>query len=269
MKKFLAKTPSRHHILKFQKKLYQSLVKYGLISETNLEALQTNENIFDILEFDKKTVKFILEQNGYSYNDCNLSWHYHIFAGWKAYCDKNNTPVINILEIGTHDGRFTYFLSKLFHDANIYTIDLPKNDQQFVNSYNRENCEKLSNFLKIRDENLRLKNTKFIELNSIHILRHFNGMKFDAIWIDGDHHDPQVSIDLANCINLLNPNGIMCNDDVIKSPDHQKDTYVSNESFKTLNHFEKNKVLENWFVFKRIRTSARRFEKYISISKLS
>ena len=40
-------------------------------------------------------------------------------------------------------------------------------------------------------------------------------MKFDAIWVDGDHHNPQVTIDLINCTHLIKKDGILCNDDVI------------------------------------------------------
>ena len=64
-------------------------------------------------------------------------------------------------------------------------------------------------------------------------------MKFDAIWVDGDHHNPQVTLDILNCLNLLNKGGLMCVDDVIKDGAHVKDDYISNESYKTLEHLEK------------------------------
>lgn len=251
------------------KKIYRFFIKPNHPSGVNYKSVTINEGIFDLLDFNKNEVKKILEKHGYSYHDSNLSWHYHIFAGWSDYRDRNNMKVKNILEIGTHDGRFTHFLSNLFNESTVYTIDLPQDDQQFVNSYNRETSDKLTKFLNVRDKNLNQKNVKFIELNSIHILSYFSDMKFDAIWIDGDHHDPQVTIDLVNCINLLNLDGIMCNDDVIQSKLHEKDGYVSNESFKTLQHLEKNKILKNQFIVKRTRNSVSNRHKFISVSKIN
>jgi predicted O-methyltransferase YrrM len=250
------------------KQIYRFFIKPKHASGISFESVTINENIFDLLDFKKNEVTKILNEHGYSYDDSSLSWHYHIFAGWSGYCDRNNIKVKNILEIGTHDGGFTHFLSKLFSESTVYTIDLPQDDQQFVNTYNRETSDKLKKFLKVRDKNLKQKNTKFIELNSINILSHFSDMKFDAIWIDGDHHDPQVTIDLVNCMNLLNSDGIMCNDDVIQSHDHEKTAYASNESFKTLQHLEKNKMLKNLFVVKRSKNSVSKFQKYISVSKI-
>ena len=62
---------------------------------------------------------------------------------------------------------------------------------------------------------------------------------------------------------------IMCNDDVIQSKDHEKDAYVSNESFKTLQHLEKNKILKNQFIVKRTRNSVSKIQKFISVSKIN
>jgi len=246
-------------------KIYRFFIKPE--SGANQEIVTINENIFDLLDFNKNEVAKILNKHGYSYDDSNLSWHHHIFAGWSEFRNRNSMKVKNILEIGTHDGAFAHFLSNLFNESTVYTIDLPRDDQQFVNTYDRETSDNLSKFLKVRDENLNQKNIKFIELNSIHILSYFSDMKFDAIWIDGDHHDPQVTIDLVNCMKLVNSDGIMCNDDVIQSKDHEKDAQVSNESFKTLQHLEKNNMLKSQFIVKRTRNNNPR--KYISVYKIT
>ena len=46
-----------------------------------------------------------------------------------------------ILEIGTHKGEFTNFISKMFLSSNIYTIDIPIDHQNFKNSYSRKNIK--------------------------------------------------------------------------------------------------------------------------------
>ena len=52
----------------------------------------------------------------------------------------------NILEIGTYDGLNACLLSNLFSNSFIDTIDLPDNDEDFVNSYGRK--YKISDFVK-------------------------------------------------------------------------------------------------------------------------
>ena len=59
------------------------------------------------------------------------------------------------------------------------------------------------------------------------------------IWIDGDHHDPQVSLDIKSSIKLIKKDGIFCCDDIIISPIKEKDNYISTESHYTLDNLEK------------------------------
>lgn len=234
----------------------------------NKASLLHNENIFQSLDFSCEAVKKELTQHGLCYENDSLSWHYHIFAGWSDFCKRNDKKVLKILEIGTYNGHFTNYLASLFNEAQIYTIDLPEDDEQFISTYSRDTLEKRGKFLSERKQNLEPSNISFYEMNSINIAKAFKGEKFDAIWVDGDHHNPQVTIDLINSINLLSVGGILCNDDVIKEADHQKDSYISNESHLTLELLEKNGILENKFAIKRTRNSVSNVQKYVSISKL-
>ena len=79
----------------------------------------------------------------------------------------NKSRSINeILEIGTFDGFNALLLSKLFKKKNIDTIDLPENDENFINFYDRKN--KINKFIQDRD-NILSKNEdiKFFTLNSL------------------------------------------------------------------------------------------------------
>ena len=67
------------------------------------------------LKLNYNHIKNNLAIEGYNINDKNLSYHY-IFCA-------NNFRFKNILELGTGDGEFTFFLSKRFKKANIVTID--------------------------------------------------------------------------------------------------------------------------------------------------
>jgi len=77
---------------------------------------------------------------------------------------------INILEIGTHNGDFSNFISKVYSESHITTIDLDESDNQFINTYGRDKKEKLDEFLKLRNENLNRMNINFIKLNSLNII---------------------------------------------------------------------------------------------------
>jgi hypothetical protein len=223
--------------------------------------LDYNENFLISLNFDIEKIKFKLNSLNYSYQDQSLSWHYHLFAGLKDYFENKN---INILEIGTFNGQFTNFIAEIYDNALITTIDLDDSDQQFINSYHRE--KKLDEFLETRKKNLIRKNINFIQLNSIHMKKHFYGKKFDLIWIDGDHLNPQVTADIINSLELLNNDGIICIDDVIMDINFKKNKYVSNEGFFTLKYLEDNQILKNYYLIKRIRKSNANKKKYISVS---
>ena len=100
----------------------------------------------------------------------------------------------------------------------ITTIDLNNNDEVFINSYGRNEKENLDQFFKIIEKNISNKNINFINLNSTNIKKYFYGKKFDLIWIDGDHLNPQVTIDIIYSFDLLNEDGVICIDDIFKDP---------------------------------------------------
>ena len=224
--------------------------------------LDYNENIFKLLNFEIKKIKLQLNSFNFQYHDPELSWHYHLFTGLKQYFGNKK---INILEIGTHKGNFSNFISKVYSESQITTIDLDENDNQFINYFNRGKNNKLDELLKLRNKNLDRKNIQFIKLNSLNIKKYFD-KKFDLIWVDGDHLNPQVTIDIINSLDLLNNDGILCTDDVIIDHKFQKNAYVSKDSFITLQHLEDNGIVKNFFLIKRIKISNSLNKKYISFS---
>ena len=106
-------------------------------------------------------------------------------------------------------------------------------------------------------------NINFIRLNSTTLLSEFSDIKFDLIWIDGDHYNPQVTIDIMNSLQLAHEQSIICVDDVCT--ENYKENYVSNESFLTLENLEKNKILKNYFIYKRVFSNQNPI-KYVSCS---
>ena len=92
------------------------------------------------------------------------SEHLIIFAA----IAKSDYKIKNILEIGTHNGRTSSILSKLFPKANITTIDLQDNDPNLKNTYKRDTNLKL--FIKKRNKLIsQQKNINFIQMNSLEL----------------------------------------------------------------------------------------------------
>ena len=58
----------------------------------------------------------------------------------------------NILEIGTFTGEFTNFLSKVFPNSLITSIDLETGNKLFRETYNRKKEKELNKFLEIKEQ---------------------------------------------------------------------------------------------------------------------
>ena len=149
-----------------------------------------NNKVLLKLKINPIKVKRILEKFGYFYDDQNLSWHHHIFAGLSSNKKKR------ILEIGTFDGKFANFLSKIFPKSKIITCDLDDKNSFFRKTYKRDNKIYLKEFLNKRDKNINKKNIEFIKIDSFYLIDYFLNEKFDMIWVDGNHLGPQVQFDI-------------------------------------------------------------------------
>ena len=239
----------------------KNLLKNRNYDET--KDLYYNENLLKLLKVNIKKLKSNLNSFNFQYNDPQLSWHYHLFLGLRDYFGDKK---INILEIGTFNGNFSNFISKVYSESQITTIDLDENDKKFINTYNRNEKEKLEEFLKLRNNNLNRENLEFIKLNSLNIKSYFNQKKFNLIWIDADHLNPQVTIDIINSLDLLTNDGIICTDDVIMDEKFKKGKYISNESFFTLKHLEYNGLIKSLYLIKRVTKNNSTLKKFISIS---
>jgi predicted O-methyltransferase YrrM len=180
------------------------------------------------------------------------------------------TKKIKILEIGTHDGKNAYLLSKLFPKSSITTIDLPNNDKNFRLTYNRK--EQLFKFCKSRDKMIKKsKNIIFKKINSLNLI--FCKEKFDLIWIDGAHGYPVVVSDIINSIKLLNSNGIiLCDDIFLDNIPIQDNIYASVATFETLKNLVNAGIINYKLIYKRLdinNNSNPNFRKFIGFVKIN
>ena len=164
--------------------------------------------------------------------------------------DKNKS-ITDILEVGTFDGFNALLLSNLFPNSNIDTIDLPENDDDFINFYNRK--DNISKFIQDRNNILsKNKNINFFPLNSLKLLNHKK--KYDLIWIDGAHGYPVACIDIINSLHILKENGLILCDDVHLNLNqiNSNKMYHSIASYETLNELKKQNLINFRLVYKRL-----------------
>ena len=173
-----------------------------------------------------------------------------------------NLKINNILEIGTLDGVNALFMSKLFKEAKITTLDLPDDDKTFTQTYNRENNDIRTKFISDRNKTLSLnKNIKFIQKNSINYLSSIKE-KFDLIWVDGAHGAPDVVIDITNSLRVLNTNGYLVCDDIFIKEVKDDQIYKSTAGFKTLLSFVNAGIIKKFnLIIKKFNNN----EKFIAV----
>lgn len=219
-----------------------------------------NEKLLKQISLDKNFILNIFNDNKLDYNDDFLSWHYHLFAGLSK-----NSKNLNILEIGTHIGGFTRYISKIFDNSIIFTIDLHNEDKLFKSvKYNRKNLQEREKFLKKRDANIKGNNIKFFEMNSFDLLNKFEKEFFDLIWLDGDHTNPQLSMDIISSFYLLKKGGILLTDDIIFKNNSK---YVSNfETHDAIKYLTDLKKCKTYYFSKRINRRNAFAKKFISFS---
>ena len=192
----------------------------------------------------------------YDYFDPKLSFHYALFAG----LSKDNEK-LKILEIGTHLGNFTNFLSKIFPLSTIYTCDLDIGEEFF--NKNLRNNSNLSErkFFDIRKKNLENTNIIFKSLNSFDLLDNFDKNSFDLIWLDGDHFNPQVTMDVISAYYLIKKGGLLFCDDIFFGKNNRTD------GFGPIDYLTKINKIETTYFLKRITKNNLIFKKYVSCSK--
>ena len=213
-----------------------------IINKQNQKFEQLGLNRTKALEKIDETCRKILSTN-FDENNGMFSEHLVLLS---AISLKRKT-VTNILEIGTFDGIASTLISNLFPNAKIVTIDLPKSDEDFKNTYERS--KNVNDFIKRRKFNLlNSPNVTFKEMNSILLCKQIKN-EYDLIWIDGAHGYPIITIDIINSLRLLKKGGLILIDDVYVNISKNDRMYESVAAFETLKELKKASLISNYFLF--------------------
>ena len=198
--------------------------------------IKSNDKNLSRVNLDKNYINKTLAKFGYNSLDFNLSYHYHLFAGLSKNSNKKK-----IIEIGTHVGNFTNFISKNFKFSKIYTCDLNSSNKLLTN-----------------------KNIFFKKMNSFELLKIFKKNYFDIIWLDGNHFNPQVTMDVISAYYLLKKNGVLICDDIFL--DKKYTTKNSTDGYKPISYLGKIKKVKTTYFVKRFSKINAYRKKYISYS---
>lgn len=192
------------------------------------------------------------------------SEHYTLFAGWLIL-----NPHSRILEVGTDTGRFAGFLSDVAPQSEIVTVDLPASDQRYRNATIRcGDSQPLHRSIPAeRSAYLERTNVRFIEMNSLELIG--SSQKFDAIWLDGDHTNPVVTLDIGQVVRLLKPGGLLAMDDV-RLPGAWAGVHGSTETHVALEALQDAGLIRYELIHKRITETQlllRETRKFIAVVK--
>ena len=239
---------------KIPKKIFNKLNYYFNHKKYNQNFFEKEQNdIFKYFGLNReegiKKLTLIKKDLDFKSRDRGMSSEHEVI--FSSLSLSKNKSITDILEIGTFDGLNALLLSNLFPNSNIDTIDLPENDDDFINFYNRK--DNISKFIQDRNNILsKNKNINFFPLNSLKLLNHKK--KYDLIWIDGAHGYPMVCIDIINSLHILKENGlILCDDVFLELNQSNSDTmYSSIATYETLNELKKQNLVNFRLVYKRL-----------------
>ena len=239
---------------KIPKKIFNKLNYYFNSKKYDQNFFEKEQN--DIFKYfglnrEEGIKNLILLKKNLNFNLINSSMSSEHEVFFSSLSLSKNKSITDILEIGTYDGFNALLLSDLFPNSNIDTIDLPKNDDDFINFYSRK--DKVDDFVQYRNIILsKNKNINFFPLNSLKLLNHKK--KYDLIWIDGAHGYPMVCIDIINSLHLLKENGlILCDDIFLKLNQINSDKmYHSIASYETLNELKKQNLIDFRLIYKKL-----------------
>jgi predicted O-methyltransferase YrrM len=173
------------------------------------------------------------------------SEHYPLFAGWLA-----TRPASMVLEIGTDTGSFAAFLADLPGGHRVTTVDLPAEDRRYRRATIDDDLR--TPRAEVPDEragNLRRENLHSITCNSMELT--YWEYTFDAIWVDGDHTNPVVTIDAINALRLLKPGGLLSFDDV-RLPNAWDNRYGGTEAWQVLVALRDAGMIQFSLIYKRM-----------------
>jgi predicted O-methyltransferase YrrM len=207
---------------------YDAWIRWQIRNPALVEKVRTyNDSFFRELGVSREEAeqrhKAVMESLGLPVNK-RESFHRVIMAALELSGFRPKT----VLELGTLKAETTAYLSVLFPEAVIHTVDLPAHDPIFVVHHpegdqayvaSRQGRDQRQNVVAHRA------NTAFI--NRVDL------PDFDLIWLDAGHRYPEVAWDHFYCLGKLREGGWLMSDDVVLPENRYSQIYETIEYFST------------------------------------
>ena len=189
--------------------------------------------------------KLSFQQRDFFINNIN-SWLY-IFEKYNLYYKK-----MNVLEIGSYEGRSSFFLLKYLKKIELTCVDTFKPFHE-LNEYNKKKFDKI--YRNFKKNTSKYSKKLFIVKNKSFNFFKSNKKKFDLIYVDGSHEYKYVLHDANNAFLALKQNGIIIFDDFMWENDEQNklpyDAII--EFLKKNNHNLKILYVDYQIIIKKIK----------------
>jgi len=160
-------------------------------------------------------------------------------------------------EIGTAYGEYAEQILKRWHGTTIFCVDPWKKwpDEQYVDDTGR--CD--FDVMYMRALNRLAKypgRVSFVRQESDVAVKMFPDNFFDFVYVDGNHHEPQISRDLNNWYPKVKPGGIFCGHDYydLDTPSYRCEVKKAVDAFAMTKRLEITTTIEpgdtSWWIVK-------------------
>lgn len=162
-------------------------------------------------KYENKVNKFIKTYGDLNFNhgdffSNNISSWLHIFEKYYLFNKK-----LAVLEVGSYEGRSSYFLLKFLKKIQLTCVDTFKPFHELQDNNHKKFNQIFDNFK--RNTSKYLKQLKIFRGTSHDFFKKNKYEKFDLIYIDGSHEYNYVAHDANKAFLVLKKNGILIFDD--------------------------------------------------------
>lgn len=181
-----------------------------------------------------------LKRFGIGFNENRGMWSEHLV--FFSALSVSQVCVSNILEIGTFKGETTRILSDLFPNSQIDSIDLSHDEIMSIGTYAYATND-------LPDSKDMPSNVTLKTQNSLKLLN--ESIRYDLIWVDGNHKSPYVQVDIACAIRLVRDQGfVLCDDVFLRTPIFERNS--GSESIETILAFKNAEMIQVSLIRKRL-----------------
>ena len=190
------------------KKLFRNIYNLLSISTPKFIVLNYIKNYFPYYRKKKQCLKIDEKiYKDFKSIDITKKW----FSNNLYFLSRNLSAlkIENLLEIGSYEGRSAVFFASIFNKSKLFCVDTWSGSDEHKNINFKSIEDNFDSNVKYLTENRTL--SKF-KMTSDNFFKH-NIIKFDFVYVDGDHSKDQVLKDLKNSWSVLNSNGFLLVDD--------------------------------------------------------